>query len=55
MRLLALSVLAQLPRAQGLLPRGCKVWALACEELTLNKQATSTDLLLEHHGWRCAE
>lgn len=45
MPLWAISILAQLTRAQGLLPRGLKVCAFACEELTKNKQAMCTNLL----------
>lgn len=45
MPLWAVSILAQLTRAQGLLPRGLKVCAFACEELTINTQAMCTNLL----------
>lgn len=42
---MAVSILAQFTRAQGLLPRGLRVFAFACEGLTTNKQARGTNLL----------
>lgn len=43
MPLWAVSILEQLARAQGLLPRGLTVFAFACEGLTINKPAMCTN------------